>query len=120
MKKDIKIATIHLLPAHELALNAACSYFETNEKDLLKNSPNREHARKKGLVFYLLKKECQLTDNDIAKICNTTRQNVSYAVDKTDVRQGLYLQSACDYRNIKALFSHLLKEQEEWLKLHLP
>lgn len=117
--KEIQITIKTSSPAHDLAIAAVCEYFDIDREYLFSKSKTREHSRKKSLAFYLMKNKCHLTDNDIANICGTTRQNVSSSVEKIDVRKGLYLQSSCDYQNILVIFSTLLKNQEEWQKQHL-
>lgn len=120
MKKEITVATINVFPAHDLIISSACSYYETTKEEMLAVSNSREHARRKGILFYLLKEECQLTSFDIAGICNTTRQNVSQHIDKAESAVAVYLQSACDFRNIKGIYSNLLTKQEQWLQQLLP
>lgn len=117
---NIKIAVIKPVPVHELALQAGSACFETTPQEIIAISRNREHARRKALVFLLMKEECRMTSNDIAKVCNTSRQNVDHGIYRAENTVGLYLHSVCDYRNLKAVFSSLLQKQTEWLKQHSP
>lgn len=125
MKKDVIIATIKaesidVLPAHDLVISAACSYYGVTKDELLSASMSREHSRRKGLVFYVIREMCQMTPKDIARVCNTSRQNAAHAIGTAEGQVKVYLLSICDYRNIKGIYSDLLKKQEECLRQLLP
>ncbi|ODS87287.1 MAG: hypothetical protein ABS44_11770 [Chryseobacterium sp. SCN 40-13] len=105
-----------LVPQYQLAISAACDYYNKTREELFEPSKTAEHSRQKYITFYILKHDCQLTDNDIANITGTTRQNVARGVNTVDVRKRIYLQSACDYENIKLKLAHLLKQQQEWIQ----
>lgn len=113
---SIEVGIISPHPASELMLNAVCSYFKIRRDVLLSRSDTREHSRRKGLLFFLLKSELQITASDVANICGTTRQNVDYAVDRTESEIGVYLQSICDYRNIRTIYADLQDKQTQWLE----
>ena len=114
---NIKVKTVTIIPAsaHELMISAACSYYDMTKSELIARARNRELARRKGILFFLLKLDGQLSSSGVAGLCETTRQNVDQAVDRTEGEVNIYLQSACDCRNIRAIYASLQKEQTEWL-----
>lgn len=114
-KEPIDLKRVAPLQAHELMIMATCHYFEINRDQIMAKAGCREHARRKHLLFYLLKTELQMPPPEIADACETTRQNVNQAVDKMEAEVNIYLQSASDYRNIRAFFNNLQKTQYECL-----
>ncbi|MFA7616923.1 MAG: hypothetical protein WCY16_10125 [Weeksellaceae bacterium] len=116
MEKEIKIAIIKLLPSHELAVNACLSYFDLTRDELVGKTYIRSHSEKRALLFTLLKSEGKFTPSDIANLFGTTRQNVAYSIESFEIKKNIYLRNTCDYRNVKSIFLHLLKQQEECLQ----
>ncbi|MCO5285197.1 MAG: hypothetical protein M9898_02145 [Chitinophagaceae bacterium] len=102
-------------PLSELVVKAVSIYFKISRKDLItsKKARSREHVRQKDMLYYLLKEELQLAPLEIAVFCKTSRQNVDRAVLKTEAEINIYLQSTCDYKNLKELFQTLRVEQEK-------
>ena len=120
MENKITIAVVRIPHPYELAIDAACHYFDITKDDLLskKQKSNSEITTKKSILFYLLKNDCKLSDTEIAAIAGVSRQYVAYLLDRVDLRERLYLTNTCHYKNIKHLFSTLLKEQEQWREQH--
>jgi hypothetical protein len=118
MKKQVKVSIEMPLSLSELAINASCLYYETTPEELFGKSPHHEHSERKSLIYHLLKTECNMTVPEIARIAGTSRQYVSYMLDRVDIRSRLYLSNACHYENIKHIFTTLHKEQKKWMQDH--
>jgi len=116
----VGVASIRVLPMYELAIGAVCDYFGVQRRELFARSRDLRQSSMKHMAFWVLKNECQLTDSDIAQICGTTKQNVSYAIGKVDAIRKIYTGVAYDLKNIIAKVEDLKNKQEEWLREHLP
>lgn len=120
MEKHITIRIQMPLSLAEMAIHAACIYYQTTPEELFGKSPNHEHSERKSLVYHLLKTECNMTVPEIARIAGTSRQYVSYMLDRVDIRSRLYLSNACHYKNIHHIFTTLQKEQKKWMDQNSP
>lgn len=106
-------------PLHELMISAVCVVYEISREDLFTKKRTQSASHRKDMLYYLLKNELSYSDTEISTLVGCSRQNIVHSCEKMDWTIRNYLRVTCEMNNIKGIYSNLLKQQEEWLNLHL-